>query len=67
MEKGLLGGVTAIQPVFAGGRIVKGNQLANLGIKAANYQYDIAKDELLMHTEQSYWLIVSLQETTQNR
>ena len=62
MEKGLLGGVTAIQPVFAGGRIVKGNQLANLGIKAANYQYDIAKDELLMHTEQSYWLIVSLQE-----
>ena len=35
MDKGIVGGVTAVQPVFAGGRIVKGNQLAQLGVEAA--------------------------------
>ena len=33
MDDGLLGGVTAIQPVFAGGQIVNGNKLADLGAR----------------------------------
>jgi outer membrane protein len=62
MDDGIVGGVTAIQPVFAGGRIVKGNQLAKLGIEASQYKCNIAEDEVLLNTEESYWLIISLKE-----
>ena len=62
MDNGIVGGVTAIQPVFAGGRIVKGNQLAKLGVEASRYKCNIAEDEVLLKTEESYWLIVSLKE-----
>jgi len=62
MDKGIVGGVTAVQPVFAGGRIVKGNQLAQLGVEAAHYKCNMAEDEVLLKTEESYWLIISLKE-----
>lgn len=62
MDDGIVGGVTAIQPVFAGGRIVKGNQLAKLGVEASHYKCNIAEDEVLLKTEESYWLIISLKE-----
>lgn len=62
IDNGLMVGVTAMQPIFAGGRIVNGNKLANLGITAAEYQIELAHDDLILKTEQSYWLIVSLQE-----
>lgn len=38
MDDGLLGGVTAIQPVFAGGQIVNGNKLADLALEVSRYQ-----------------------------
>jgi len=62
MDNGIVGGVTAIQPVFAGGRIVRGNQLAKLGVEASEYKCNIAEDEVLLKTEESYWLIISLKE-----
>jgi len=62
MDDGIVGGVTAIQPVFAGGRIVRGNQLAKLGVEASRYKCNIAENEVLLKTEESYWLIVSLKE-----
>lgn len=52
----------AIEPVFAGGRIYHGNQLAKLGIEAAEYQAKIKEDEIQLQTESLYWQIVSLQE-----
>lgn len=62
MDDGIVAGVTAVQPVFAGGRIVNGNQLAKLGVEAANYKYNLAEDEVVLKTEESYWLIISLKE-----
>lgn len=62
IDDGMMVGAVAIQPIFAGGQIVNGNRLAKLGIEAANYQLAVNKNEVLLKTEQSYWLVISLQE-----
>lgn len=60
LQNGAIVAVTAIQPVFAGGRIVTGNRLAALGVDAARLQRDVKIQEVLLQTEESYWQIVSL-------
>lgn len=55
-------GVTAMQPVFMGGKIVWGNQLAALGVEVAELQAQIATRDVLQEVEESYWLVFGLQE-----
>ncbi len=62
LEKGLVTGVVAMQPIYAGGRIVTGNKLANLGIEASTYQKQIAERDLLLNTEELYWQTKMLEE-----
>ena len=62
LEKGVIGVVTATQPVFAGGQIINGNRLAKLGVEVAQLQKTMNDDELLMIVEQFYWQIVALEE-----
>lgn len=62
IEDGLIGMVTAIQPVFTGGKIVNGNKLAQIAVDAAKLQHDLSKEEVLQQTEKYYWQIVSLKE-----
>lgn len=62
LEDGLIGMVTAVQPVFAGGKIINGNKLARIAVDAAELQHDMSKEEVLQKTEQYYWQIVSLKE-----
>jgi len=64
LEKGLIAGVTATQPVYAGGQIVTGNRLAKLGVEVAQLQKTMSDDELLITVEQFYWQIVALEEKT---
>ena len=61
-EKGMSVGAVAVQPIFMGGQIVNGNRLAQVGVTAAELQRDLARDELLLQVESSYWLVISLQE-----
>lgn len=61
-ENGLTVGATAVQPVFMGGQIVNGNRLANVGVKASELQCQLTQDQLSQQVEESYWLVVSLQE-----
>ncbi len=61
-QNGVMLNAMAIEPVFAGGRIYHGNQLAKLGIEAAETQVLIKEDEVCLQTECLYWQIVSLQE-----
>jgi outer membrane protein TolC len=56
------GFVTAIQPVFAGGRIYYGNQLAKLGIEVNKLKRDLSKEEVLLDTEYYFWSLMSLKE-----
>ena len=61
-QKGYLSGVTAIQPIYAGGRIVNGNRMAAVGVEAAELQADLKLRDTKEQIEGKYWLVVSLQE-----
>ncbi len=61
-KNGLVAGVTAMQPVFAGGQIVNGNKLARIGEDVSRLQRDLSENEVRLNTEQYYWQLVQLQE-----
>ena len=62
LEKMTIAMATAVQPVFAGGRIWNGNKLASLGVKASQWKGALSQNEVLLKTEEQYWLVVSLHE-----
>ncbi len=62
IDRGYTATVGVQQPVFAGGRIVNGNQLAALGIRAAELQKEITERNVLQEIEETYWLVNGLKE-----
>ena len=62
IQNGVILNAMATEPIYAGGRIRNGNQLAKLGIEAAEYQSKVKEDEVRLQTECLYWQIVALQE-----
>ena len=46
MKNGTIGGVTAVQPVFAGGQIVNGNRLAKVGENVSRLQLQLSENEV---------------------
>ena len=51
---------TAIQPIYAGGRVRNGNKLAKLGIEAAELKGQVSERDMLENIESTYYLIVGL-------
>lgn len=62
LKKGTVGYINAVQPIFTGGRIIYGNKLAVLGEEVSEFKDKMTENELLLKTEEQYWLIVSLEE-----
>lgn len=62
MKKGTIGSVIAMQPIFAGGQIINGNRLAEVGRQASRLQLNLAENEVEKTTEQYFWQLASLQE-----
>jgi outer membrane protein TolC len=62
MKNGIIGGVIATQPLFAGGQIVNGNRLAKTGVEIYKLQQQMTENEVLLATEIYYWQLISLQE-----
>lgn len=62
VKNGIVAGVTAMQPVFAGGLIVNGNKLAKVGEESAQLTRGLSENEIRLATEQYYWQIVMLKE-----
>ena len=62
LKNGTVAGITAVQPVFAGGQIVNGDRLAKVGEDVSRLQMQLSKNEVEKQTEQYYWQLVSLQE-----
>lgn len=62
MKNGMVGGVTATQPIYAGGRIVNGNKLAKLGEEVAKLQFELTEKEVILTTHTYYWQVVNLKE-----
>ncbi len=61
-KDGWVAGVTAMQPVFAGGQIINSNKLAKVGEDAARLQRGLSENEVRLNTEQYYWQLVQLKE-----
>lgn len=62
LEKGVIGGVMLMQPLFAGGQIVNGNRLAKLEGKANRYQLALTTEAIERKAEGYFWQGVKLQE-----
>ena len=62
MKNGTIAGVSAVQPVFAGGQIINGNRLAKVGEDVSRLQLQLSENEVEKQTEQYYWQLVSLLE-----
>lgn len=50
------------QPIYAGGKIKIGNEMAQLGVDINKQKEVLTEKEILLQTAQQYWQIVSLQE-----
>lgn len=61
LQKGHSISATAIQPVYAGGRVRAGNKLAQLGVEAAELKAQVSERDVLESIESTYYLIVGLQ------
>ncbi len=62
LDGGAIASISAVQPVFAGGQIVNGNRLADIGVTASELQLQLSKNQTEMSVEQYYWQLVSLKE-----
>lgn len=54
--------LSLMQPVYAGGRIVNGNRLASLGVRAAQLRKSMAGRGSVESVEEKYWKAVSLED-----
>lgn len=62
IDKGFEAGISVVQPIFAGGKIVTGNKLADLGKEVNQYKAKLSENEAVLNTETLYWQLVSLYE-----
>lgn len=60
IKNGVVAGVTAIQPIFAGGQIVNGNALAHLGEAVAELRQKQTREDIYVSVDKYYWKLVSL-------
>lgn len=61
MQKGHSISASAIQPIYAGGRVRTGNRLAKLGVEAAELQATVLERDMLENIESTYYLVIGLQ------
>lgn len=66
LKKGWTGGLNLTQPIFAGGRIVNTNRLAEVGHQVSTLQQSQTADQVSLTVEQYYWQLATLkaQKTT---
>lgn len=62
IRNGFSTGLSLMQPIYAGGKIVNSNRLAAIGVKAAEVKRSAVSRDSNIEIEQKYWTIVSLQD-----
>lgn len=60
IDKGYTVGITAVQPIFAGGQIVNGNALAHVGERVVELRKRQTDEEVYVSVDKYYWKLVSL-------
>lgn len=62
MDDGIVGGVTATLPLFAGGQIVNANRLADVNVEVSRLLRRQSENEVRLTVEQYFWQVVTLKE-----
>lgn len=62
LKNGFSSSVVVMQPLYAGGRIVAGNRLADIGVEVAELKKNMTQREKLQEVEENYWQVVALEE-----
>lgn len=60
LDKGYSFGLTAIQPVFLGGKIIEGNKLASVSTQAEQIKMSSVSNEVLQGVDDNYYRLVTL-------
>lgn len=55
-----VGGVSLVQPVFMGGKIVSYNQIAKYAEELARSMNDLKMQQVIYKTDETYWQVISL-------
>lgn len=59
---GVMAGVSAEQAVFAGGKIIAGNKMADIGKEMAIENKDLQKNKIIYETDRMYYLYLATKE-----
>lgn len=62
VKRGIIGSVTAVQPLFAGLKIVTGNKLAGWARRSGRLQLQQTEAEVRERTRACFWQVVSLRD-----
>ena len=62
VDDGIVGGVTATLPLFAGGQIVNANRLADVNVEVSRLLRRQSENEVRLTVEQYFWQVVTLIE-----
>ncbi|HOT97768.1 MAG TPA: TolC family protein [bacterium] len=62
LQKGEIGYLDILLPLYTGGRIVNGNRLAALGKAAVEDKSELTRDEVVLSTSEQYFRMLSLDE-----
>ena len=53
-------GVSLTQPIYAGGRIINGNKMAQAGVEYAEIQQRMTSADVVASADNSYWTLIAV-------
>ncbi|MDR2466870.1 MAG: TolC family protein [Prevotellaceae bacterium] len=62
LRNGVVAGITAVQPLYAGGQIATGNRLAKAGVEVSRLQKQMSDREVKLSAERYFWMLTALKE-----
>ncbi len=65
VKKGVMASVSAMQPIYMGGKVVNGNKLAKVGEDVSRGKRRLAESEVRTDVETYFWQVVTLREKLQ--
>lgn len=64
-KKGVMASVSAMQPIYMGGKVVNGNKLAKVGEEVSRSKRRLTEAEVRTEVESYFWQVVMLREKLQ--
>lgn len=65
VKKGVMASVSAMQPIYMGGKVVNGNKLAKVGEEVSRSKRRLTEAEVRTEVESYFWQVVMLREKLQ--